>query len=375
MNTGVKQGRIMSQDDSTQPPGSEDWTQEDSGATTPVRRGRGKRGKTMAKDIVNMPSGEKICIGVNKYGQANSTRTAKIATWIGLLAKNTDLLPLTYPDWRKEKFDIPESSRSWILEKLCARWGDYKSLLKSEHFNKYETDSEQGSYFQPLSWNLRMKVALDAAKGLAFLHSAETKDIYRDFKASNILLDSSYNAKLSDFGLAKDGPTGDKSHVSTRVMGTYGYAAPEYLATAVDALIIKVLTRKIELLCNDLVLSIKASIYFSLLVCAPPEQDKTETQALEGSSKVPILVQIITMAWMVECSQFHLLMMENFISKQVYLLRRPWPRTRDNQIQRQHQVEEVKTNWFYSEVNFYATKNIWKLYFTKFEHGNGKLSD
>lgn len=40
-----------------------------------------------------------------------------------------------------------------------------------------------------------------------------------------------YNAKLSDFGLARDGPSGDKSHVSTRVMGTYGYAAPEYLAT------------------------------------------------------------------------------------------------------------------------------------------------
>ncbi|KAM7496540.1 hypothetical protein LguiA_020954 [Lonicera macranthoides] len=89
----------------------------------------------------------------------------------------------------------------------------------------------RGSYFQPLSWNLRLKVALGAARGLAFLHSAETKVIYRDFKTSNILLDSNYNAKLSDFGLAKDGPTGDKSHVSTRVMGTYGYAAPEYLAT------------------------------------------------------------------------------------------------------------------------------------------------
>ncbi|VVA23055.1 PREDICTED: kinase [Prunus dulcis] len=89
----------------------------------------------------------------------------------------------------------------------------------------------RGSYFQPLSWNLRMKVALGAAKGLAFLHGSETKVIYRDFKTSNILLDSNYNAKLSDFGLAKDGPTGDKSHVSTRVMGTYGYAAPEYLAT------------------------------------------------------------------------------------------------------------------------------------------------
>lgn len=89
----------------------------------------------------------------------------------------------------------------------------------------------RGSYFQPLSWSLRMKVALGAARGLAFLHSAETQVIYRDFKTSNILLDSNYNAKLSDFGLAKDGPTGDKSHVSTRVMGTYGYAAPEYLAT------------------------------------------------------------------------------------------------------------------------------------------------
>ncbi|KAL8129886.1 hypothetical protein V2J09_019041 [Rumex salicifolius] len=89
----------------------------------------------------------------------------------------------------------------------------------------------RGSYFQPLSWNLRLKVAFGAAKGLAFLHSADVKVIYRDFKTSNVLLDTSYNAKLSDFGLAKDGPAGDKSHVSTRVMGTYGYAAPEYLAT------------------------------------------------------------------------------------------------------------------------------------------------
>ncbi|KAI0509826.1 hypothetical protein KFK09_010423 [Dendrobium nobile] len=89
----------------------------------------------------------------------------------------------------------------------------------------------RSSHFQPLSWILRVKVALEAAKGLAFLHSAEIKVIYRDFKASNVLLDSDYNAKLSDFGLAKDGPTGDRSHVSTRVMGTHGYAAPEYLAT------------------------------------------------------------------------------------------------------------------------------------------------
>ncbi|KAH9614789.1 hypothetical protein KSS87_022233 [Heliosperma pusillum] len=78
----------------------------------------------------------------------------------------------------------------------------------------------------------RMKIALGAAKGLAFLHEeAEKPVIYRDFKTSNILLDAEYNAKLSDFGLAKDGPEEGKTHVSTRVMGTYGYAAPEYVMT------------------------------------------------------------------------------------------------------------------------------------------------
>ncbi|ERM94384.1 hypothetical protein AMTRI_Chr04g252610 [Amborella trichopoda] len=84
---------------------------------------------------------------------------------------------------------------------------------------------------QPLSWAIRIKVAVGAARGLAFLHNSPTQVIYRDFKASNILLDTDFNSKLSDFGLAKDGPTGDNTHVSTQVVGTYGYAAPEYVAT------------------------------------------------------------------------------------------------------------------------------------------------
>ncbi|KAJ4866266.1 Receptor-like serine/threonine-protein kinase [Raphanus sativus] len=84
----------------------------------------------------------------------------------------------------------------------------------------------------PLPWSIRMRIALGAAKGLSFLHEEALKPvIYRDFKTSNILLDADYNAKLSDFGLAKDAPDEGKTHVSTRVMGTYGYAAPEYVMT------------------------------------------------------------------------------------------------------------------------------------------------
>ncbi|KAL9424273.1 hypothetical protein AB3S75_036206 [Citrus x aurantiifolia] len=85
---------------------------------------------------------------------------------------------------------------------------------------------------EALDWNTRMKIAAGAAKGLEYLHDkANPPVIYRDFKSSNILLEEGFHPKLSDFGLAKLGPVGDKSHVSTRVMGTYGYCAPEYAMT------------------------------------------------------------------------------------------------------------------------------------------------
>jgi len=85
---------------------------------------------------------------------------------------------------------------------------------------------------EPLDWKTRMKIAAGAAAGLEYLHDkANPPVIYRDIKPSNILLGEGYHAKLSDFGLAKLGPVGDKTHVTTRVMGTYGYCAPEYAST------------------------------------------------------------------------------------------------------------------------------------------------
>ncbi|XP_075498040.1 putative receptor-like protein kinase At2g42960 [Primulina tabacum] len=81
------------------------------------------------------------------------------------------------------------------------------------------------------TWESRMKVLLGTAKALAYLHEAiEPKVVHRDIKSSNILIDDEFNAKVSDFGLAKLLGSGE-SHITTRVMGTFGYVAPEYANT------------------------------------------------------------------------------------------------------------------------------------------------
>ncbi|KAJ4775617.1 Protein kinase superfamily protein [Rhynchospora pubera] len=82
-----------------------------------------------------------------------------------------------------------------------------------------------------LDWEIRMKVALGAARGLAYLHEdANPRVIHRDFKASNILLEEDFTPKVTDFGLAREATEGI-NHISTRVMGTFGYVAPEYAMT------------------------------------------------------------------------------------------------------------------------------------------------
>ncbi|XP_008242345.1 PREDICTED: uncharacterized protein LOC103340685 isoform X1 [Prunus mume] len=84
----------------------------------------------------------------------------------------------------------------------------------------------------PLNWAHRMKIALGAARGLAYLHEdSSPRVIHRDFKASNILLEDDFTPKVSDFGLARTAMDEENRHISTRVMGTFGYVAPEYAMT------------------------------------------------------------------------------------------------------------------------------------------------
>lgn len=80
-----------------------------------------------------------------------------------------------------------------------------------------------------MSWPTRIKVALDAARGLQYLHVyADPPIIHRDIKSSNILLDDEWTGKVSDFGLSLMGPPDDESHLSLSAAGTVGYMDPEY---------------------------------------------------------------------------------------------------------------------------------------------------
>ncbi|MQL85675.1 hypothetical protein Taro_018208 [Colocasia esculenta] len=134
-------------------------------------------------------------------------------------------------EWLAEVIYLGQLSHPNLVKLIGYCCEDDHRVLIYEYMARGSVENNLFSKLLLLPWSIRMKIAFGAAKGLAFLHEAERPVIYRDFKTSNILLDLDYNVKLSDFGLAKDGPVGDESHVSTRVIGTYGYAAPEYVMT------------------------------------------------------------------------------------------------------------------------------------------------
>ncbi|XP_047943522.1 uncharacterized protein LOC125190297 isoform X2 [Salvia hispanica] len=139
-----------------------------------------------------------------------------------------------FREWQAEVNFLGSLSHPNLVKLLGYCHEDKQLLLVYEYIAKGSLENHlfrRGAHDQPLPWHIRLKILTGVARGMAYLHASEEAVIYRDLKTSNILLDGSYEAKLSDFGLARLGPTIGYSHVTTQVMGTYGYAAPEYIAT------------------------------------------------------------------------------------------------------------------------------------------------
>ncbi|CAN6461579.1 unnamed protein product [Victoria cruziana] len=118
---------------------------------------RRKRGPTRALDVLLLPKGQKIKVMNNELGQAIGDNANKLSSFMGTLARNGCIAPLTYKDWRMmpqihkdkmwncilEKFDIDKCMRRWVTMSISTKWKKWKASLKKEHYDSHETDEER----------------------------------------------------------------------------------------------------------------------------------------------------------------------------------------------------------------------------------------
>ncbi|XP_047174769.1 serine/threonine-protein kinase RIPK-like isoform X2 [Vigna umbellata] len=120
-------------------------------------------------------------------------------------------------EWLAEIIFLGQLRHPHLVKLIGYCYEDEHRLLMYEYMPRGSLENQLfRKYSAAMPWSTRMKIALGAAKGLVFLHESDKPD---------------FTAKLSDFGLAKDGPEGEDTYVTTRIMGTQGYAAPEYIMT------------------------------------------------------------------------------------------------------------------------------------------------
>ncbi|KAJ0785559.1 putative protein kinase RLK-Pelle-CR4L family [Helianthus annuus] len=180
-------------------------------------------------------------IGVGSFGsvyQGSLANGQKVAVKRAELSSSS-----SYPGGKHKQQE--DTDNAFVNELEFLSRVNHKNLVRLLGFCEEETElvlvyeyMENGSLHSHLhslyssyimSWPARIKVALDAARGLEYLHIyADPPIIHRDIKSSNILLDDEWTGKVSDFGLSLLGPPDNTSHLSLRAAGTVGYMDPEY---------------------------------------------------------------------------------------------------------------------------------------------------
>ncbi|XP_047323120.1 receptor-like protein kinase FERONIA [Impatiens glandulifera] len=173
--------------------------------------GRGGFGKVYKGNV----EGVTKTVAIKRLNSNSKQGAEEFWTEIGIFSKlqHDHLVSLIgYCDEHKEMIIVYENmTRGCLADHLYKSYNDGKGRL------------------EPLPWNRRLKLCIEAARGLNFLHESEPTIIHRDVKSTNILLDENWVAKISDFGLCRKFRfIHSCTHVSTSVKGTFGYLDPKY---------------------------------------------------------------------------------------------------------------------------------------------------
>nr|XP_043625439.1 probable receptor-like protein kinase At5g38990 [Erigeron canadensis] len=179
---------------------------------------------------------ESLVVGKGGFGKVYKGNISVGTTYADVAIKRLDLMSNQGETefWAEVKM-LSELRHAHLVSLIGYCNYEKEMILVYEYMPHGTLEDHLHKLHTPLSWVDRLKICIGAARGLDYLHtgtSIEVGVIHRDVKSSNILLHESWAAKISDFGLARIGPTNQPlTYVNTLVKGTFGYIDPNYFAT------------------------------------------------------------------------------------------------------------------------------------------------